>query len=66
MGTSLAVLLLVEAYGTRAGVGYYILDAWSRIDYTEMYGGIIVISLTGAALFLAADLLFAKLCRWKS
>lgn len=64
-GTALAVLFIVEAYGTRAGVGYYILDAWSRIDYLEMYGGIVVISVAGAALFLAVDLLARRLCRWK-
>lgn len=29
VGTALAVLFIVEAYGTRAGIGYYILDAWS-------------------------------------
>lgn len=57
VGTALAVLFIVEAYGTRAGIGYYILDAWSRIDYLEMYGGIVVISVVGAALFLAVDLL---------
>lgn len=65
-GTSLAVLFLVEAYGTRSGMGYYILDAWSRIDYVEMYGGIVIISLAGAALFLLADLLHRRLCRWQN
>ncbi len=61
LGTSLAVLLLVEAYGTHWGIGYYILDAWSRIAYIEMYGGIVVISLTGAGLFLLLDLLETRL-----
>lgn len=61
MGTSLAVLFLVEAYGTRRGIGYYILDAWSRISYLEMYGGLVVISLTGALLFLLLDLLEDRL-----
>lgn len=65
MGTALAILFLVEAYGTRAGIGYYILDAWSRIDYIEMYGGIVVIAVFGAALFLLTDLLSRRLCRWQ-
>lgn len=64
MGTALAVLFIVEAYGTRAGLGYYILDAWSRIDYTEMYGGIAAISLLGVALFMALDWLAGRLCPW--
>lgn len=63
-GTALAILFLVEAYGTRAGIGYYILDAWSRIDYIEMYGGIVVIALFGAALFLLTDIIARRLCRW--
>lgn len=64
-GTSLAVLFLVEAYGTRAGLGYYILDAWSRLSYVEMYGGIVVIAVLGAGLFLLTDLLERRLCRWQ-
>ncbi|MFW5629910.1 MAG: ABC transporter permease [Acetivibrio ethanolgignens] len=63
VGTSLAVLLLVEAYGTRLGIGYYILDAWSRISYLEMYGGILVISLMGALLFLILELLETRVVR---
>lgn len=64
-GTALAILFLVEAYGTRAGVGYYILDSWSRLSYVEMYGGIVVIAVLGAALFLLTDLVSERLCRWK-
>lgn len=64
-GTALAILLIVEAYGTRAGLGYYIMDAWSRLDYLEMYGGIVVMAVFGAALFLCADLLAHRLCRWQ-
>ena len=40
VGTALALLFLVEGYGTDRGIGYYILDCWSRIDYLGMYGGI--------------------------
>lgn len=64
-GTALAILFLVEAYGTRAGVGYYILDSWSRLSYVEMYGGIVVIAVLGALLFLLTDLAAERLCRWK-
>lgn len=64
-GTALAILLIVEAYGTRAGLGYYIMDAWSRLDYLEMYGGIVVMALFGAVIFLCADLLAQRLCRWQ-
>ena len=56
-GTSLAILLIVEAYGTRAGLGYLILDAWSRLQYLQMYGAVALLAVLGALLFLALDLL---------
>ncbi len=65
IGTAVSVLFFVEAYGTRYGMGYYIVDAWSRIDYIGMYSGIIVISVAGFALFEAVDFLSAKLCAWR-
>lgn len=64
LGTAVSVLFFVEAYGTRYGMGYYIIDAWSRIDYIGMYSGIIVISIVGFTLFAAVDFLSEKLCPW--
>ena len=66
LGTAAAVLFFVEGYGTKFGMGYYILDAWARIDYIDMYTGIIVISVVGFALFSAVDIISACLCRWKT
>ncbi len=65
IGTAISVLFFVEAYGTKYGMGYYIVDAWSRIDYIGMYSGIIVISIAGFVLFEAVDFLSAKLCAWR-
>ncbi len=65
LGTAVSVLFFVEGYGTRYGMGYYIVDAWSRIDYIGMYSGIIVISIVGFALFAAVDFLSVKLCAWQ-
>ncbi len=64
LGAAVSILFFVEGYGTRYGMGYYILDAWSRINYIDMYIGIIVISVTGFALFVSIDLLAKSLCRW--
>lgn len=64
LGTAVSILFFVEGYGTKYGMGYYILDAWSRIDYISMYGGILVISVVGFLLFLLLDLLSDRLCRW--
>lgn len=65
LGTAVSVLFFVEGYGTRHGMGYYIVDAWSRIDYIGMYSGIIVISIVGFLLFAAVDFLSGRLCAWK-
>ena len=66
LGTAVSVLFFVEGYGTKYGLGYYILDAWSRINYVDMYLGIMVISLIGFALFVLIDFLYDKLCKWSN
>ncbi|PKM49371.1 MAG: ABC transporter permease [Firmicutes bacterium HGW-Firmicutes-7] len=65
VGTALSILFFAEAYGTHYGIGYYILDAWSRMDYISMYLGVVTISLVGFALFIAVDLLEESVCKWK-
>lgn len=64
LGTAVSILFFVEGYGTKYGMGYYILDAWSKINYIDMYIGIIVISIIGFALFIFIDFLAEKLCKW--
>lgn len=65
VGTALSVLFFTEAYGTHTGLGWYIMDAWSRVDYPGMYLGILALSLLGLGLFAALDALGRRLCRWK-
>ena len=66
IGTALSILFFAEGYGTQYGIGYYILDAWTRIDYTGMYAGIIAISLFGFILFVLIDMLEEAVCKWKA
>lgn len=66
LGTAVSVLFFVEGYGTEHGLGYYILDAWSRINYIDMYLGILVISIMGFALFVVVDFLSNQLCKWSN
>jgi NitT/TauT family transport system permease protein len=63
LGAAVSILFFVEGYGTKFGMGYYILDAWSRINYIDMYIGIIVISIVGFALFISIDFAANKLCK---
>lgn len=64
LGAAVSILFFVEGYGTKYGMGYYILDAWSRINYIDMYIGIITISVIGFALFVAIDFIANQLCKW--
>lgn len=63
LGTAISVLFFTEVYGTRYGLGYFIMDAWMRIDYIEMYCGIVVVSLLGFILFASIDTLEGLICK---
>ncbi|NOY86123.1 MAG: ABC transporter permease [Deltaproteobacteria bacterium] len=64
IGTAIAVLFFVESFATNSGLGYFILDAWSRLDYREMYAGIVGMGLLGVILYAAVEMLDNSLCRW--
>ncbi len=65
MATSISVLFFTETFGTEYGMGYFIMDAWLRVNYLEMYAGIIVLSVIGMALFALIDALEARICHWQ-
>ena len=54
-GTALSVLFFAETFGAQYGLGYFIMDSWMRVNYLDMYSGILVLSLCGFILFLLAD-----------
>lgn len=65
IGTSFSILFFSEGYGTSKGVGYFIQDAWSRINYIDLYSGILILSILGLVLFLLIDMIENIVCRWK-
>lgn len=65
IGTSIAVLFFAENFAVRYGIGYYIMNNWSMVNYLKMYSGIIAVSLLGYFLFKGIDLLEAKFCSWQ-
>jgi NitT/TauT family transport system permease protein len=65
LGTAFSILFFSEAYGTSKGVGYFIQDAWSRIDYIDLYSGIFILSILGLILFLLLDVIENIVCEWK-
>ncbi len=56
LGTAVSILFFTETFGTEYGMGYFIMDSWMRVNYLEMYAGIVVLSLLGFILFMAIDL----------
>ncbi|GAA0385082.1 ABC transporter permease [Paenibacillus motobuensis] len=65
LGTAISVLFFTEIYGTEHGMGFFIMDAWLRLDYPQMYAGILLFSLVGFVLFLLVDLLDYRFMKWR-
>lgn len=65
MATSISVLFFTETFGTQYGMGYFIMDAWLRVNYLEMYSGIVVLSFIGLILFGIIDFFDKKICHWQ-
>ncbi|EUJ31279.1 aliphatic sulfonate ABC transporter [Listeria floridensis FSL S10-1187] len=66
IGIALATLFFAENYATTYGLGYYIMNAWSVIDYPDMFCGILMLSLLGFLLFQAIDWLERLLVPWQT
>ncbi|GAA0216678.1 ABC transporter permease [Selenomonas dianae] len=64
MATAISVLFFTETFGTQYGIGYYIMDAWLRVNYLDMYAGIVVLSAMGLLLFILLDWMERRLCAW--
>jgi NitT/TauT family transport system permease protein len=65
LGTAIAVLFIAETFASETGLGWYIVDAWTRVDYPDMYAAIIALSLFGLGCYLVVDVAEALLCRWR-
>ncbi len=65
VGTAIAVLFFSETVAGQNGLGWYILDAWSRIDYPAMYAGIVAMALLGVILYEALEAIEARASRWR-
>lgn len=65
MATAVSVLFFTETFGTTYGMGYFIMDAWMRVNYLEMYSGIAVLSNIGLILFGTIDYIERKTCSWQ-
>jgi len=63
-GTAVAVLFFSETFAGSTGLGYYVFDAWGRVQYGEMFAGILAMALLGVVLYEAIEFAEARVCRW--
>jgi len=59
------VLFFAETFFTRYGLGFFIVDSWTRLAYPQMFAGIVAIGLTGFLLFICIDGLEGRYCGWQ-
>lgn len=64
IGVSISVLFYGENFATTYGIGYFIMDSWIKVNYVEMFSGILALSMMGFIIFMGVDLLESRLCRW--
>jgi len=64
VGTAVAVLFFAESFATNLGLGYVILDSWSRADYEKMYAAITAMALLGFSLYIILEIAEKRICRW--
>ena len=65
LGTAVSILFFTETFGTEYGMGYFIMDSWMRVNYLDMYAGIVVLSFMGFCIFAAIDVLEGYMCSWR-
>jgi ABC-type nitrate/sulfonate/bicarbonate transport system permease component len=63
-GTAIAVLFFSESVAGSTGLGWYIIDAWGRVAYGEMFAGIIAMALLGVVLYELIEAIELRVCRW--
>ena len=64
VGIGIAVLFFAETYATNQGLGYFIMNNWSLLNYEAMYGGIILLGALGYVIFRLIDILREKILKW--
>lgn len=65
VGIGIAVLFFAETYATNKGLGYFIMNHWSLLNYEEMYSGIILLGGIGYVIFSSIDYLKYKFVKWQ-
>ena len=64
-GIALSVLFFAENYGTTAGLGYYIMNSWQKMDYVDLYSGVLILAILGFGFFCLIDYVERRVTQWK-
>ena len=62
---AIAVLFFAEAIAGSTGIGYFIMNSWSMVNYPRMFAGVIALALLGVIIYEAFDIAERRLTRWK-
>ncbi|MEN6327421.1 MAG: ABC transporter permease subunit, partial [Syntrophomonas sp.] len=65
LGTAVSILFFTETFGTEYGMGYFIMDSWMRVNYLDMYSGIVILSFMGFCIFTIIDITESYICSWR-
>ncbi|MFX4260657.1 ABC transporter permease [Pelotomaculum propionicicum] len=68
LGTAIAILFFSETVantGGYGGIGYFVMEAWARLEWNDMFAGIIAMGIMGFVLYLFLDWLEKKICPWE-
>jgi len=65
VGTAISILFFTETFGTEYGMGYFIMDSWMRVNYLDMYSGIVILSFMGYFIFTSIDIAENHFCSWR-
>lgn len=64
IGTSIAILFFAESFATTKGLGYIIMDSWSKADYPGLYAGILSMAILGFSLYIILEYIEKRVCKW--
>lgn len=65
VGTAIAVLFIAEAMAGSTGLGYFIMQSWSMVNYPRMFAGIVALALMGLIFYAVFDIIEHALTRWR-
>lgn len=66
IGIAISALFFSENYATQYGIGYFIMNSWSMVDYKEMFLGVIVLSIMALFIYKIIDLVEKIVCPWNN